>query len=119
MSADEPVNILLVDDEPANLVALEAVLAPLGQNLVKASSGEEALRRLLREDFALILLDVRMPGMDGLETAALVRQRDRTRHVPIIFLTAYDKTDVQVFNGYSVGAVDFLTKPIVPEVLRT
>ncbi|HEV3261493.1 MAG TPA: response regulator [Gemmataceae bacterium] len=122
MSSDAtviPVNILLVDDLPENLLALEAILEKLGQNLVKARSGAEALRRLLDQDFALILLDVQMPGMDGLETAALIRQRDRSRHTPIIFLTAYEHSDVQIFKGYSLGAVDFLFKPIVPDVLRS
>jgi signal transduction histidine kinase len=113
------VNILLVDDQPNNLVALEALLSPLGQNLVKAQSGAEALRCLLEQDFALILLDVQMPGMDGFETAALIRERGRSRHTPIIFLTAYAHSDGQLFQGYSLGAVDFLIKPIVPEVLRS
>jgi signal transduction histidine kinase/response regulator RpfG family c-di-GMP phosphodiesterase len=122
MSSDatvNPVNILLVDDVPENLLALEAILEKLGQNLVKARSGAEALRRLLEQEVALILLDVQMPGMDGLETAALIRQRDRSRHTPIIFLTAYEHSDVQIFKGYSLGAVDFLFKPLVPDVLRS
>jgi serine phosphatase RsbU (regulator of sigma subunit) len=113
------VNILMVDDTPSNLSVLEVTLEQLGQNLVRAGSGVEALRRLLSDDFALILMDVQMPGMDGFEVADLIRQRDRTRNIPIIFLTAYEHTDVQVFRGYSVGAVDFLFKPIVPEVLRS
>jgi signal transduction histidine kinase len=111
------VNILLVDDQPNNLRALAAILEHLGQNLVLANSGAEALRCLLRDDVALILLDVKMPGMDGLETAALIRGRERTRHVPIIFLTAYERDEVQMFQGYSLGAVDFLFKPIIPGVL--
>src|SRR3954470_12893459 len=98
MRTDQKVNVLLVDDEPGNLLALEAVLEPLGQNLVKARSGEEALRQLLQRDFALILMDVKMPGVDGLEAAALIPQRARTRHVPIIFLTAYTQNEVQVFQ---------------------
>jgi sigma-B regulation protein RsbU (phosphoserine phosphatase) len=114
------VNILMVDDTPNNLFVLEATLAELGQNLVRAGSGVDALRRLLGDDeFALILMDVQMPGMDGFEVADLIRQRDRTRLTPIIFLTAYERTDVEMFRGYSVGAVDFLFKPIVPEVLRS
>jgi signal transduction histidine kinase/DNA-binding response OmpR family regulator len=117
--AAPPANILLVDDRPANLLALEAILGDLAQNLIKAPSGAEALRALLRDDFALILLDVQMPDMDGLETAALIRARDRSRQTPIIFLTAHDKTELQVFKGYSLGAVDYLVKPIVPEVLRS
>jgi signal transduction histidine kinase/DNA-binding response OmpR family regulator len=119
MQPEDKVNILLVDDQPGNLTGLQAVLECLGQNLVLARSGKEALRCLLREEFALILLDVHMPGMDGLETAALIRDRERTRHVPIIFLTGYEQTDVQMFRGYSLGAVDYLTKPIVPDVLRS
>jgi serine phosphatase RsbU (regulator of sigma subunit) len=114
-----PVKVLLVDDQPANLAALEATLTGMGLDLVKARSGPEGLRHLLRQDFALILLDVKMPGMDGLETAELVRQRPRCQHTPIIFLTAYERDDVQMFKGYSLGAVDYLTKPLVPRVLRS
>jgi signal transduction histidine kinase/PleD family two-component response regulator len=117
--ANTRVNILLVDDQPGNLLALEAILEVLGQNLVRARSGPEALKRLLEKDFAVILLDVHMPGMDGLETAALIRQRDKTRHTPIIFLTAHERTDAETFRGYSLGAVDYLFKPLVPEVLRS
>lgn len=113
------VKILLVDDQPANLLALQAVLRDLGQNLVTARSGKEALRHLLEEDFALILLDVQMPDMSGFETAALIRGRDKSRYTPIIFLTAHEQADVQMFRGYSLGAVDYLVKPIVPEILRT
>ncbi len=116
---DLPVNILLVDDQPNNLLALEAILDPLGQNLIKARSGTEALGRLLKNEFALILMDVQMPDLDGLETAAMIRERDKSRHIPIIFLTAHDHTSVQMFKGYSLGAVDYLFKPIVPEVLRS
>ncbi|HET9452003.1 MAG TPA: response regulator, partial [Aggregicoccus sp.] len=114
-----PASILLVDDNPANLLALEAVLEPLGARLHKALSGEEALRALLREDFAVILLDVQMAGLNGFETAQLIKQRERTRHVPIIFLTAYGRDDAQVVAGYAQGAVDFLQKPYVPEILRS
>jgi PAS domain S-box-containing protein len=119
VSTLEPVNILLVDDVEENLVALEAILEPLGENLVKAASGEEALRALLLSDFACILLDVQMPGLDGFETAALIKQRDRTKHVPIIFLTAISKEERHVFRGYSTGAVDYLFKPFEPEMLRS
>ena len=120
MNELEPrVNILLVDDHPANLLALEAILEGLGQNLVKAHSGEEALRHLIDEDFAVILLDVLMPGMNGFETAALIRERERTRHMPIIFLTAGGKTETEMFQGYAVGAIDYLLKPIRPAVLRS
>jgi len=116
---EAPVNILLVDDLPANLLALEAVLESLGQNLVKTRSGEEALRHLIRMDFAVILLDVMMPGMNGFEMAALIRQRDRSRHTPIIFLTAVGKTETEMFRGYALGAIDYLVKPFVPEILRS
>lgn len=118
MPADPRVNILLVDDRRDNLVALESVLGELGQNLVTATSGTEALRRLLDEDFAVILLDVQMPGMDGFETATLIRSRERSRHTPIVFLTAINKTEGHVSRGYSIGAVDYVFKPFEPEVLR-
>jgi signal transduction histidine kinase/FixJ family two-component response regulator len=111
--------VLMVDDNPANLVSLEAILEPLGVRLDKASSGEQALRYLLREEYAVILLDVRMAGLSGFETAALIKQRERTRNVPIIFLTAYGRDDVELITGYSTGAVDFLQKPFPPEVLRS
>ncbi|MDQ4048349.1 MAG: SpoIIE family protein phosphatase [Actinomycetota bacterium] len=119
MTPGRRARVLLVDDEPDNLVALTAVLEPLGRDLVTAASGEEALRLLLREEFALILLDVRMPGLDGFETAALIKQRERTRNVPIIFVTAISKDTEQVFRGYSEGAVDYLLKPYDPTVLRS
>ncbi|HEX8561067.1 MAG TPA: response regulator [Pyrinomonadaceae bacterium] len=118
MQPQETVNILMVDDHPQNLMALEAVLGDMGQNLVRAGSGREALKRLLEEDFALILLDVQMPGLDGYETAALAREREQSRHTPIIFLTAINQSEAQVFKGYSSGAVDYIFKPFVPEVLR-
>jgi two-component system, sensor histidine kinase and response regulator len=116
---DDRVNILLVDDQPANLVALEAMLQGLGQNLIKADSGREALKWLLTHEFAVILLDVKMPEMDGFETAELVRQRDKSRHTPILFLTAGDNTQTQAVRGYAVGAVDYLVKPVVPEFVRS
>jgi PAS domain S-box-containing protein len=118
MSLEPKVNVLLVDDHPENLLALEAILDSLGQNLIRATSGAEALRHLLNQDFAVILLDVQMPDMDGFETAALIRQRERSRHTPIIFLTAYSTSDTMVYRGYSVGAVDYLFKPIEPEILK-
>ena len=111
-------NILLVDDQPANLLALEAILTDLGQNLVSVRSGDDALRLLLQQDFAVILLDVQMQGLDGFATAQLLRGRERTRHTPIIFLTAYDTTDFPVERAYQLGAVDYLVKPIVPAILR-
>jgi serine phosphatase RsbU (regulator of sigma subunit) len=118
LEIDQAVNILLVDDQPANLLALEVVLAGPGRNLVKAQSGREALRCLLNDDFAVLLMDVMMPEMDGFETAALIRQRKRSRHTPIIFLTAFGTSDAQIAKGYSLGAVDYLSKPLVPHVLR-
>ena len=111
--------ILLVDDRPENLLALEAILEPLGQELLYAHSGEDALRRLLHEDVAVILLDVQMPILDGFETAALIKQRERTRHIPIIFVTAISKDDEHVFRGYETGAVDYVFKPFNPDVLRS
>jgi two-component system, sensor histidine kinase and response regulator len=111
-------NVLLVDDKPENLLALEAMLEDLPLNVVRAGSGEEALRRLLKEDFAVVLLDVQMPGMDGFDTATLIRERKRSRHIPIIFVTAINRTESHVYRGYSVGAVDYMFKPLVPEVLR-
>ena len=111
-------DILMVDDRPENLLALEAILLDLGQKMVKAHSGPEALKKLLAQDFAVILLDVQMPEMDGFETARLIRERERTRYTPIIFLTAYDRSESAVAKGYGVGAVDFLFKPLVPEILR-
>ncbi|MDX6555098.1 MAG: hypothetical protein QOD86_1293, partial [Miltoncostaeaceae bacterium] len=111
--------ILIVDDRPSNLVALEAVLEPLGRRVVVAESGEDALRKLFQEDFALILLDVQMPGMDGFETAHLIRARPRTRHVPIIFVTAISTASEHVFAGYAAGAVDYVLKPIDPALLRS
>jgi two-component system, sensor histidine kinase and response regulator len=110
-------NILLVDDVPENLIALEAVLSHLHLNIVKAFSGSEALRYLLEFEFAVILLDIQMPGMDGLETANLIRLRETSRNTPIIFLTAYETGDMDVLRAYSVGGIDFLSKPIIPEIL--
>src|SRR5260370_23875599 len=118
METLDKVKILLVDDRPENLVALEAVLAGLGETLIRANSGEEALRRLLKEDFAVILLDVQLPGMDGFDTAATIRSRDRSKNTPIIFLTAVGKNEESIFRGYSLGAVDYLFKPLVPEILK-
>ncbi|MCA1826789.1 MAG: response regulator [Myxococcales bacterium] len=110
--------ILMVDDHPPNLIALEAILQPLGQELVKVTSGEAALRELLEGDFALILMDVQMPGLDGLQTAKLIKDRKRNRHIPIIFLTAIHKDPAYIFRGYREGAVDYMLKPFDPEILR-
>jgi signal transduction histidine kinase len=112
------VNILLVDDEPANLHALQAVLEPLEQNLITASSGTQALRRVLEHDFAVILLDVQLPDMSGIDAAAMIRERERSRTTPIIFLTGVVKTAEMMFKGYSAGAVDYLMKPVISGVLR-
>src|SRR4051812_16693651 len=105
MTSEFKANILLVDDVPAKILALESILAELPVHLVKAHSGEEALRHLLHEEFAVILLDVNMPTMDGFETATLIRQRKNSEHTPIIFITAINNNDSQVSRGYSLGAV--------------
>jgi len=115
----ETVKILLVDDQPENLLSAEAVLEGLGEQIVKAESGREALRHLLDEDFAVIVLDIMMPEMDGFETAALIRQRERSRHTPIIFLTALGRGEEHIRTGYDLGAVDYIMKPFVAEILRT
>ena len=112
-------NVLLVDDKAENLLALESVLAELGQNLVQATSAREALRHLLLEDFALILLDVQMPGLSGFELAELIRERERTQHTPIIFISAESINEQFIFKGYSLGAVDYLTKPVDPDILKS
>lgn len=111
-------SILLVDDLPEKLLVLETILAELGQNIVTARSGEEALRKVLDQDFAVILLDIRLPGMDGLETAGYIRRRKRSSHTPIIFMTAY-ADEVHSMQGYKLGAVDYIFSPVVPDVLRT
>jgi signal transduction histidine kinase/DNA-binding response OmpR family regulator len=118
MTIEQSVHILLVDDRMENLLTLEAILEPLGHDLVMAQSGAQALRALLKQDFAVILLDVQMPDIDGFETAKLIRARDRSQHTPIIFLTALDTSDTNVSKGYLVGAVDFMFKPFMPDVLR-
>jgi CheY-like chemotaxis protein len=110
--------ILMVDDRPENLLALEAILQGLGHELIKASSGEEALKCLLTTEVAVLLLDVQMPGMDGFETAAHVKGREKTRDIPILFLTAIDGEAHQAFRGYAAGGVDFLAKPFDPWVLK-
>jgi signal transduction histidine kinase len=112
-------SILLVDDHVENLIALEAILEPLEVEIDRATSGEEALRRLLATEYACIVLDVQMPGMNGFETARFIKSRERTRHLPIIFLTAISKEERYVFEGYAVGAVDYLFKPFEPEILRS
>jgi signal transduction histidine kinase len=116
---DERVSILLVDDRPENLLALEAILEPLGQELIRANSGPEALKRVLEVDLSVILLDVQMPGMNGFEVAEIIKSRERSRTIPIIFLSAISKEDAYVFKGYSMGAVDYVFKPFNPDVLRS
>jgi signal transduction histidine kinase len=116
---DRPVNILIVDDEPKNLAVLETVLDDPGYRLVRATSGEEALLALMAEEFALLILDVRMPGMSGFEVAQLVKERRKTARIPIIFLTAYYNEDQHIVEGYVSGAVDYLHKPVNPSVLRS
>jgi CheY-like chemotaxis protein len=111
-------SILIVDDNQANLVALDALLQPLGHRIVRARSGDEALKRLLDEDFALILMDVMMPGMDGFQTVALIKERKKTVSVPIIFVTAMAKEAEQITRGYAYGAVDYITKPFDSEILK-
>jgi signal transduction histidine kinase/DNA-binding response OmpR family regulator len=119
MTSESKANVLLVDDRPENLLAMQTILEDLGQNLVCAASGHEALRFLLTEDVALILLDVQMPGLNGFEFAELVRERERTQHTPIIFVSATSRDEQYVFKGYSLGAVDYMTKPFEPEILKS
>ncbi|WP_281884676.1 ATP-binding protein [Paenibacillus sp. YYML68] len=116
---DEAIRILLVDDQPENLLTLEAVLEDQHYELVKASSGEEALRCLLLQDFAVIVLDVQMPGMDGFETAQWIKSRDKTKTIPILFVTAAPEKQDQSFTAYSVGAIDYIVKPFVPRILKS
>jgi CheY-like chemotaxis protein len=110
--------ILLVDDRPENLLALEAILSSLNQELIRAESGEEALKRLLTDEYAVILLDVQMPGLDGFETATHIKRREKTKDIPIIFLTAISNEPHHAFRGYAAGAVDYMAKPFDPWVLR-
>jgi signal transduction histidine kinase len=117
--AHAPVNILLVDDQPGRLLSYRAILEPLNERLVEASSGEEALKRLMEDDFALILLDVNMPGMDGFETASLIHQHPRFERTPIIFVTAVNVGDMDRLRGYKLGAVDYVSVPVIPEIMRT
>ncbi|MHB8589609.1 MAG: sensor histidine kinase [Candidatus Dormibacteraceae bacterium] len=112
------VNILIVDDDSTKRFALKAILTPLGENVVEATSGADSLRHLLRQEFAVILLDVRMPLMDGFETAQLIRQRPRSELTPIIFVTALDQAETDMGRGYDLGAVDFVFAPVVPAILR-
>src|SRR3954469_9103804 len=117
MISDEKAKILVVDDLQENLLSYQAILEDLGQELVLVGSGEEALKEVLKNDFAVILLDVNMAGMDGLETAALIRKRKRSAHTPIIFITAFTD-ELRVSEGYAHGAVDYISSPVVPAILR-
>lgn len=119
MGVQEPIHILLVDDRPENLLALEAVLESQQYKLIKATSGEEALKCLLRYEFAVIVLDVQMPGMDGIETAKLIKARDKTKDIPIIFISANSKEAEHLFAGYSAGAIDYMVKPFIPQILKS
>ena len=114
-----PVNILLVDDQPGRLLTYRTILEPLGERLVEASSGEQALKLLMEEEFALILLDINMPGMDGFETASLIHQHPRFEKTPIIFVTAVNVGDMDRLRGYKLGAVDYVSVPVIPEIMRT
>ncbi|OAB45831.1 response regulator [Paenibacillus antarcticus] len=114
-----PIHILLVDDRPENLLALEAVLESEQYHLIKATSGEEALRCLLKNEFAVIILDVQMPGLDGIETAKLIKARDKTKDIPIIFISANSKEAEHLFAGYSAGAIDYMVKPFIPQILKS
>ncbi|MFD3262041.1 response regulator [Paenibacillus lentus] len=119
MGVEEPIHILLVDDRPENLMALEAVLDSEQYKLVKATSGQEALKYLLKDNFAVIVLDVQMPGMDGIETARLIKARDKTKDIPIIFISANSKDAEHLFEGYSAGAIDYMVKPFIPQILKS
>ena len=117
--ATQPVNVLLVDDQPGRLLTYRAILEPLGEHLIEASSGQEALRVLMKEDCAVILLDVNMPGMDGFETASLIHQHPRYEQIPIIFVSAVNVSDMDRLRAYKLGAVDYVSVPIIPEILRS
>ena len=118
-SDGEPINILIVDDEPKNLTVLEAVLNDPAYRIVKAESADQALLALLVDQFALLILDIRMPGVTGIELAQMIKERKKTAQVPIIFLTAYYNEDQHVLEGYGAGAVDYLHKPVNPDILRS
>src|SRR6185437_4671714 len=118
MGGSEKVNILLVDDQPARLLTYETVLADLGQNLVSVRSGAEALQKLMNDEFAVVLMDVSMPEMDGFEAAQLIHDHPRFERTPIIFVTGVHVSELDRLKGYKVGAVDYVSIPVVPEVLR-
>src|SRR5579863_9016035 len=118
MNAEDRINILMVDDQPAKLLSYEAILDELGENLIKASSGKEALEHLLKNDIAVVLMDVSMPDLDGFELAELIRQHPRFQKTAIIFISAVYLTDVDRLKGYERGAVDYSSVPLIPELLR-
>jgi len=118
MSADNKINILMVDDQPAKLLSYEVILGELGENLIKATSGKEALQYLLKNDTAVVLLDVSMPELDGFELAKMIRQHPRFQKTAIIFISAIHLTDMDRLKGYQHGAVDYISVPVVPDVLR-
>ncbi len=115
---DEKINILMVDDQPGKLLSYEAMLSELGENLIKAHSGMEALEHLLKTDIALVLMDVSMPGMDGFETAQMIHEHPRFQNTPIVFVSGIHVTDLDRLKGYQHGAVDYVSVPVVPELLR-
>src|SRR5688500_17551596 len=119
MTAAERVNILMVDDQPARLLSYETILSGLGQNLVRAHSGLEALEKIMQDEYAVVLLDVSMPGMDGFETASLIHQHPRFEKTPIIFVTGVHVTELDRLKGYKLGAVDYVYIPVIPEILRS
>src|ERR1700677_2599200 len=118
MTTNEKVNILIVDDQPGKLLSYEVILAELGENLIKATSGKEALQHLLKNDIAVVLMDVSMPDLDGFELAALIRQHPRFQKTAIIFISAVHLTDLDRLKGYKHGAVDYISVPVIPELLR-
>ena len=118
MSEHEKVNILMVDDQPAKLLSYEVILSELGENLIKAGSGTEALEHLLKTDIAVVLMDVSMPELDGFELAALIHQHPRYQQTAIIFISAVHLTDLDLLRGYEYGAVDYIAVPVIPEILR-
>jgi CheY-like chemotaxis protein len=115
----DPINILLVDDQPARLLSYRTILEPLGENLIEAQSGTDALGKLMDTEFAVILLDVHMPGMDGFEAASLIHEHPRFEKTPIIFVTAINVSELDRLRGYDLGAVDYVTVPVIPEILRS
>src|SRR6202046_2093852 len=119
MGVSEKVNVLLVDDQPARLLTYETILSELGQNLVRAGSGIEALEKLMKDEFAVVLLDVSMPEMDGFEAARLIHEHPRFERTPIIFVTGVHMSELDRLRGYKLGAVDYVSVPVVPEILRS